>query len=36
MEVSEAEYGGLEYYLARLSGIDRYGLDALRNRLLVA
>ncbi|AVD90072.1 tyrosine-protein phosphatase [Pseudomonas sp. SWI44] len=33
--VIEAEYGGLEHYLARFSGMDRCGLDALRNRLLV-
>jgi len=36
MEVIEAEYGGLEHYLARFSGMDRYGLDAICNRLLVA
>ncbi|MBA1204326.1 tyrosine-protein phosphatase [Pseudomonas capeferrum] len=33
--VIEAEYGGLEQYLARFSGMDRCSLDALRNRLLV-
>lgn len=33
--VIEAEYGGLERYLLRFSGLDREGLRALRERLLV-
>ncbi len=32
--VLEAEYGGLERYLLRFSGLDSRGLEALRNRLL--
>jgi protein-tyrosine phosphatase len=34
--VIEAEYGGLNHYLQRFSGLDNAGLQALRNTLLVA